>query len=183
MNYIKILKNGGIGVLPTDTLYGLVGQALNEGTVERIYQVRKRRPDKPFIVLISDISDLDKLEIKLDDESKKVLEKIWPGQVSVILPCDNPKLKYLHRGMDLAIRLPDKQDLRNIIKETGPLVAPSANLEGETPAYTIEEAKKYFSNLVDFYEDCGRLESKPSTLIKLKDRKIDILRQGVATVV
>jgi L-threonylcarbamoyladenylate synthase len=183
MSFINILKDGGIGILPTDTLYGLVGQALNPDTVERIYQVRKRRPDKPFIVLISDISDLDKLEIKLDDKSKKVLEKVWPGQVSVILPCSNKKLEYLHRGMNLAIRLPDQQRLKDIIKSTGPLVAPSANFEGENPAYTIAEAKDYFGDRVDFYEDVGKLESEPSTLIRLKDGEIEVLRQGAVVVV
>jgi len=182
-NNINTLKNGGIGVIPTDTLYGLVGQALNVKTVERIYQVRKRKPTKPFIVLISKITDLEKFAIKLDKKTEEILNNIWPGQVSVILPCQNKALKYLHRGLNsIAFRLPAKKDLINLIKETGPLVAPSANSEDQAPALTIDEAKKYFGHKIDFYQDVGRLESAPSTLIKLVGNKIEILRPGAVKI-
>ena len=118
--------------------------------------------------------------MKLNGPVKKVLDKIWPGQVSVILPCESDKFEYLHRGTKaLAIRFPDKKDLLELLKETGPLIAPSANFEGEPPALTIKEARDYFGDKVDFYEDAGKLDSQPSTLISLnKDGKIRILRQG-----
>lgn len=175
---INILKNGGIAVVPTDTIYGLVGQALKNKTVERIYKVRKRSPDKPFIILISSVSDLKKFGVKIDSKIKKILEKYWPGPVSVILDCDK-KLDYLHRGTNsLAFRLPNDDWLISILKKTGPLVAPSANLEGQNPALTIKQAKRYFSNNVDFYFDRGKIESEPSTLIKIDSGNIIVLRSG-----
>src|SRR3989344_4954201 len=84
---IKILKRGGIGVLPTDTLYGLVGLALNKKTVELIYKVRKRNPKKPLIILISSLKDLELFGIRLSSPTKKILNKLWPGKVSIILDC------------------------------------------------------------------------------------------------
>lgn len=179
-NVVQILKNDGIGVLPTDTIYGLVGSALARKTVERIYKVRKRNPPKPFIILISSLKDLELFGVKLDEMTRKLLKKFWPGPVSVILPCLSRKFSYLHRGTKtLAFRLPKLRWLRNFLQKTGPLVAPSANPEGLPPAKTIQEAKKYFSNKVDFYVDAGKLESPPSTLIEIKNDKIKIIRQGM----
>ncbi len=204
---IEILKQGGIGIFPTDTIYGLVGRALLPETVERIYKVRKRQPDKPFIILISSIDDLKLFGIninnldpspalpprrgegvnsaafpyKVEGVSRKILKKYWPGPVSIILPCPEEGFEYLHRGTkNLAFRLPDKNDLIKILKQTGPLVAPSANPEGLILAKTIKEAEKYFGQQVDFYFDAGRMESEPSTLIKIENNKIEVIRQGAA---
>ncbi|MFA6254208.1 MAG: L-threonylcarbamoyladenylate synthase [Candidatus Paceibacterota bacterium] len=175
----QILEAGGVGILPTDTLYGLVGQALDRKAVKRIYELKARKEKNPFIILISSLDDLPKLNIKLDRKIKNFLKTIWPGPVSVVLDCPNKRLNYLHRETKtLAIRLPKSKFLQNLIKQTGPLVAPSANPLGSPPAETIAEAKKYFPNL-DFIVSVGRkLAGQPSTLIKIKNGKIETLRQG-----
>jgi L-threonylcarbamoyladenylate synthase len=181
---VKILKEGGIGVLPTDTIYGLVGTALNPQTVERIYKVRKRNPKKPFIILIQSIKDLEKFNVHPEDkQEKEILAKYWPGKVSIILPCQDQRFKYLHRGTQtLAFRLPDEKNLVQLIKQTGPLVAPSANPEGLPPATTIEEAKNYFGDNVDFYVDAGELNLPPSTLIALEKGKVVVKREGAVRI-
>lgn len=176
--YIDILKKGGIGVMPTDTIYGLLGSALKEKTVERIYRVRKREKTKPFIILISQISDLIIFGVRLATFQKNLLKKFWPGKVSLIFDCPLKKFQYLHRGKkSLAFRLPKPRWLRRVLKITGPLVAPSANLAGEKPATTIEEAKKYFGKKVDFYCDGGKIEGKPSAIIDIRKKKIKIIRK------
>ncbi|MDD2822749.1 MAG: L-threonylcarbamoyladenylate synthase [Candidatus Daviesbacteria bacterium] len=177
---IDTLKNGGVGVIPTDTQYGIVGLALNKNTVEKIYTLRKRSPDKPFIILISSIDELKLFGIDIDDKTSNFLQKIWPNPVSVILPNSSNDFAYLHRGTNsLAFRIPDNTELLQILKETGPLIAPSANIEGFPYSKTIAEAKEYFNDSVDFYEDQGSLESNPSTLIKISEEGIEILRQGI----
>jgi len=176
---IKILKTGGVGVLPTDTLYGLVGRALDKKAVERIYKLKGRNKNKPFIILISSISDLKKFEIPYSIilQNIRTLKKMWPGKISVILPCPSKKFKFLHRGKkSLAFRLPNKKSLISILKKTGPLVAPSANPESKKPAEIIEEAKNYFGNKVDFYLSTGRPKTRPSTLVSLVGVKLKILR-------
>ncbi len=178
-NLIQIIKSGGVGILPTDTLYGLVCRAQDKKAVERLYKIRKRNPKKPCIILISKISDLKLFGIKLKDSEKKFLEKYWPGEVSVVLECKEKKFQYLHRGTKtLAFRLPKKESLRKIISKTGPFLAPSANPEGMIPALTITEAKKYFGDEVDFYVNVGKLNKKASTLVKIKDGEVEVLRQG-----
>jgi L-threonylcarbamoyladenylate synthase len=177
---IAILLSGGIGILPTDTLYGVVGSALSRKTVERIYELRKRNLKKPMIVLISSFDDLKIFGIKIDSKQKKILKNIWPEKVSVVLDCPLKKMEYLHRGTKtLALRFPKDKWLINFLKKTGPLIATSANLAGQTPAKTFAEAKKYFGEKVDFYVDKGKLKSTHSTLIKIsKNGEIEILRQG-----
>jgi len=176
---IEKLKNDGVGVMPTDTIYGLVGQALNPKTVARIYQLRSRDPQKPMIILISDVADLETFNIEIDNKTWAILKKYWPGKVSIILPCEDAKFSYLHRGgKSLAFRLPANIDLRGLIKKVGPLVVPSANIEGKKPAETIEEAKKYFGDALDFYVDGGTIKTRPSTLIKIDNGQVRMLREG-----
>lgn len=179
LRIINLLREGGVGVLATDTIYGLVGSALRSDTVERIYKLRYRESKKPTIVLISSLEELNLFEIKLAEDELGLLSKIWPGKVSVILSCPSDKFKYLHRdSKTLAFRLSKKDTLINILQKTGPLVAPSANPEGLAPAQSIEEARNYFGDKVDFYLDEGRIEGAPSTLVALENGKVVIKRQG-----
>lgn len=177
---IKLLKSGKVGVMPTDTIYGIVGSALSPETVERIYTLRKRDSTKPMIVLISSLGDLQKFGISLTEKQKSFLQKIWPNPVSVVLPCLQERFSYLHRGKkSLAFRMPKSIMLLNILEKAGPLVAPSANFEDSKPAETIAEAKKYFEDNVSFYVDGGKLKSKPSTIVRLyKDGTRIVLREG-----
>ena len=166
-----ILKNGGVGILPTDTLYGLVGSAFSKKAVQRIYRIKGRDEHKPFIVLIGSTKDLEQFGIT----GYHFLHK-WPAKTSIILPCT--KYPYLHRGEKaIAFRVPAKKSLIALLKKTGPLVAPSANPQGLTPAKNITEAKKYFGNNVDFYVSGGTLVSPPSTILRInKNGKIEVLR-------
>lgn len=177
---IDLLKMGGVGVMPTDTIYGIVGSALIPETVEEIYTLRKREKDKPFIILISSIGDLKKFDITVTAEQKDFLKEVWPNPVSVILPCPKEKFTFLHRGKkSLAFRLPKDKILLALLEKVGPLVAPSANITKEKPADTITEAKKYFGEKIDFYVDKGKLKSKPSTVIQLyEDGSKLVLRKG-----
>jgi L-threonylcarbamoyladenylate synthase len=180
----EIIKKGGVGVLPTDTLYGIVGSAFSKIAVDKIYDLKSRSERKSLIILISSIDDLKKFGVEITETAEKFIKKYWPGKVSIVFPFHNPKLFYLDKmNGTLAFRLPKKGDLINLIKETGPLVAPSANPEGVTPAEDIDEARAYFDDKIDFYVDGGKIESEPSTLVKIDGDKIEILREGATKIV
>ena len=169
-----------MAVIPTDTIYGIVGQALSLKTVERIYKLRRRNSGKPMVVLISSLDNLNLFGVKLSLNEERTLKHIWPGKVSVVLSCSK-KMRYLHRGTNtIAFRLPRPKWLRNLLVETGPLVAPSANLEGKEPARSILGAKKYFGKRI-LYLDAGQTTSLPSTLISLKRGKLKVLREGAVS--
>lgn len=173
-----VLRQGGVGVIPTDTIYGIVGSAGDKKTVERIYKLRKRNSKKPFIILIPSAVGLKNFGVKLDKYHKAFLKEAWPGPISVILPTPAAKYKHLHRGTkSLAFRVPASSKLRKLLEKTGPLVAPSANWEGQKPARTIKEAQKFFGPNVEFYMDAGRVIGKSSTLIDFTGKKPLILRK------
>jgi L-threonylcarbamoyladenylate synthase len=175
---VEILKKGGVGVLATDTLYGLVGSAFSSEAVDRVYKLKQRDRAKPFIVLVSCIEDLEKFGIALTAKLIEKLKQYWPGPYSILLPVASERFAYLHRGTHrIAFRLPDKKDLLEILQQTGPLVAPSANLEGMPPAQNIEEARNYFGANVDFYVDGGEFKNKASTILSFEGDEIFIKRK------
>jgi L-threonylcarbamoyladenylate synthase len=178
---IKTIKGGGIGVMPTDTMYGVVGSAFNKKTVERIYEVRRRNKKKPLIILISSIKDLEKFGIK--NIPVKYLNSLWPDKITIIFDCVQKRFEYLHRGSKkLGFRLPKDKWLKEFISKTGPIVAPSANTEGDKPSKNIKEAQKYFGADVDFYLDKGVMPIKPSTIVELVGDKdifeMKLIRKG-----
>lgn len=174
----EILTREGIGILATDTLYGIVGSALYPEVVERIYNVKKRNNAKPLIVLIAKIEDIEQFSIILSEKLITDLNNYWPGPYSILLPVTSDKFEYLHRGTNkIAFRLPNKPNLIKTLIKTGPLVAPSANIEGIPPAKTIQEAQNYFGDKVDFYIDEGSIENKASTILSFNGNKIIIERE------
>jgi L-threonylcarbamoyladenylate synthase len=178
-NLIETLKKGGVAVMPTDTLYGIVGQAENISTVNRIYKLKKRKRKKPCIILIGDTKELEKFSVVLSEKQKNKLNEFWPGPISIIFDCPDDSFAYLHRGTKtLSFRLPFSSELRNLLSKVGPLIAPSANPEGLPPAKNIAETKEYFGDSADFYADGGEISGKHSKLIKLhKDGSVNILRE------
>jgi len=171
------ILSGGIAVIPTDTLYGVLVSALNPATVERIYRLRERDAHKPLITLISDVTELKRFGIDPNEAARVLLERAWPGPVTVILPCIDPALAYLHRGSGgMSFRLPAKPQLRGLLRQTGPLVAPSANPQGSEPALTVAEARQYFGRRVDYYLDEGQLQGAPSALVSLLGDEPRVLR-------
>lgn len=162
----EVLMQGGVGVLATDTLYGLVGSALSSEIVDRIYMLKQRDHTKPLIVLISQIGDIEQFGVILSEKLITQLEQYWPGPYSILLPTIDDQFEYIHRGTDnIAFRMPDNPELLEVLMQTGPLVAPSANMEGMPPAQTIQEARNYFGTDVDFYVDGGELKNKASTIL------------------
>lgn len=177
------LEKGKCGIIPTDTVYGIVASAFKKEAIKKVYKLKLRDTSKASIILISNINDLKKFNINVSDsETIRFLKKIWPGKVSVVFDFRDKQFAYLSAGNNsLAFRMPASEWLVNFLKVSGPLIAPSANPQGEKPAFTVEEALNYFGNKVDFYIDGGKSSVlEPSTLIYLdsKGKKIKLLRKG-----
>ncbi len=164
---IASLQADGIGVVLTDTLYGIVASANSPRAVERLYNARGRDHSKPCIVLIDSIAQA----WEPYDQYSAVLDTLWPGKVSVVLPAGKNSPLYVHRGVgSIAFRVPDDAELRALLQKTGPLLAPSANADGMPPAMDIAEAQAYFGSSVDFYVDSGRCtNTQASALVRLNN--------------
>ncbi len=189
-----MLKKDGIAVIMTDTIYGLVGSAFSRKAVARISAVKGRDDGKSYIVLISSIKDLELFGVVPTPGQKLFLKKVWPGKVSVAFPVAQKKFDYIHRGKkEIAFRLPKLPKIKKglfqlatLLKQAGPLIAPSANPQGLVPAATITEAKNYFGDKVDLYIPANKKDSpkvgKPSTLVRFNGDTVEILREGAAKI-
>lgn len=173
---VDIMQRGGIAVIPTDTLYGIVASAMQSDAVERVYTLRGRDRDKPCIVLIAQPRDIFGFDVAVSPREFHTISKLWASSTptSIIVPLRSrarDKWSHLHRGRGtIAFRVPTRRNergrhLRKLLTKTGPLVAPSANPQGRAPAQTAHEARSYFMDTVDYYVSCGRrLCSAPSRL-------------------
>lgn len=169
------IKNGEVGVLPTDTLYGLVAKASDEEAVFKLYGLKSRNK-KPGTLIANSIEQL--VELGLKKRYLTTVENYWPGAVSVVIPTGEV-LRYLHQGkQSLAVRIPKDKELTKLLTKTGALLTSSANLPGEEPATTLQEAKAYFGDKLDFYVDGGELNGAPSTVIRVVDDVVEVLREG-----
>lgn len=172
----QLLAGGAVGVLPTDTLYGVVASAYNAASIERLYLARNRPADKACVVLAGSLETVQDW-LQVDLAAGEFIKKHWPGPVSIVLPVTAA----LPAGIPtfnntLAVRVPAFAELHALLQKTGPLLAPSANLAGEPPAKNVTEAQAYFGDAVDFYVDGGDLVNKPSALVSFASGKPIILR-------
>lgn len=172
---IEHLKCGSVGFLPTDTIYGLSTTAANEKAVKKVHNL-KNRDQKPFIILISNLGQL--ADLGINRAEAHLVEKYWPGPLSVIFGSANVP-EWLQMGTkSLAVRLPASKILCDLIAKIGPIVSTSANLQGQEPARNVEEAKKYFGEKLDFYVDVGEISGQSSTLVKIENDKLQVIRRG-----
>ncbi len=176
---IDLLQSGSVGVMPTDTVYGLVCRASDELAVKRLYQL-KFRENKPGTIIASSIEQL--IEIGIKARYLKAIERFWPNAISVEIP---HQVEYLSQSTGRqAFRVVERPvELLNLLSITGPLLTSSANMPGEEPAGTVADARNYFGDSVDFYVDGGDLSGRaPSTLIRIVDDAVEILRDGAVKI-
>lgn len=177
---IDVLRNGGVIVTKTDTIYGLIADAMNKESVEKLYRIKERDWDKPFIILIPDKRYLEYFDVEYSEKGERLLQS---RGITVIFKLKNPeRFEYLHRGKKkLAFRIPDDKELLDFLREfKNPVVAPSANPSNFEPAKNIQEAIEYFGDKVDMYIDRGEVLSNiPSTIVEIDNGKVKIVRQGV----
>jgi len=171
---------GAVGILPTDTVYGLVARAQDKKAVAKLYAL-KSRESKPGTIIAANQQQL--IDLGLDKEALEEAGRFWPASISAVIPCVI-KLDYLDQGVgSLAVRIPDDAKLRQLLKVTGPLITTSANAPNEPTANTIAEARQYFGDKVDFYVDGGNLSGrKPSTVIRFSNGKLEVLRKGAVEI-
>ncbi len=176
---VTALKGGKIGILPTDTIYGIHASALDPNAIEKMYEIRLRDTNKPFIVLIDNPHEVSRFSVSLTTIQQTITSTLWNLGVSIILPVKDQRFSYLTRQTGgIAFRVPKKEPLVTLLQKTGPLVSTSVNKQGEKPSETIEEALLAFDNELDFAVDEGVKRGEPSTVVILKDKGVSIVRQG-----
>ena len=178
---VELLKNGAVVALPTDNLFCLAADASNEIAVSKIFRIKGRAESTAIPVLIADFSDIEKYTMDQPTGLELILQKYWPGELTIILKKAATLAPNLSPGMDtIGIRMPNSEFIRSIIRELGkPITGTSANLSGEAPAMSSEQVELSLGDKLDFiYENATTTGGLPSTVLDLSTMPARILRHG-----
>lgn len=163
-----LLKSGKVGILPTDTIYGLHCLATDQALIDKIYTFKRRPEGTRFITIISSIEDLKIFGVQTDDFEREQIDKFWPGPNTLIFKDQAGEMR--------SFRIPNNEFLIKILSVTGPLISTSANFHSQPFAATVDEAIANFGEEVDFYVDGGELDNPPSSMYRIFDGKIEKIR-------
>lgn len=174
-----ILENGGAVVLPTETVYGLFAQALNEEAVNRVYQLKQRPRDKAMNLNVSNLNDIYFFSQNPPYFLEKLYNRFMPGPLTIILKANKNVPFWVNSGLDtVGFRLPKHEKTLRLIAETGPLIGPSANVSGQESGKEFTKLLSQFSEKLEGIADDKALTGIDSTILDLSGPKARILRQG-----
>ncbi len=178
----QVVGRGGLVVFPTDTVYGLGCDPFNVAAVERLIRVKGGRKGKPLPVLASGVGDVERIAV-VDERTKKVANRFWPGALTLILPKRSivlPDIVTFGSG-SVGARVPNHEVALELVKLCGGvLVGTSANTTGKKPAISVEEAVGQLGDNVDMILDGGETKGRvSSTVVDLTSDEPKILRSGV----
>ncbi|HEP1806043.1 TPA: threonylcarbamoyl-AMP synthase [Streptococcus suis] len=174
-----ILENGGAVVLPTETVYGLFAQALNEDAVNHVYQLKQRPRDKAMNLNVSNLNDIYFFSQNTPFFLEKLYNRFMPGPLTIILKANEKVPFWVNSGLDtVGFRLPNHEQTLRLISEAGPLIGPSANISGNESGKKFSDIQAQFSVDLPGIEDDQALTGIDSTILDLSGQKARILRQG-----
>lgn len=180
-----LLKEGKIGIFPTDTAYGIGCRMDNNTAVRKVFEIRKRPEEKAMIVLVGSIKMADEYAEIPTEVKEKIIDKYWPGPLTIVLPCKKEKVNSIVRadGDTLALRFPDNPELLTIINQVGvPFIAPSANFSGENTPFNSRDVDRELLKLVDFAIAGECKMSKVSTIVDCSSDTWKIIREGAVEI-
>ena len=182
MKVVKTLRNGGLVIYPTDTVYGLGCDITNNSALEKIAQIKGVKLEKAnFSFICHDLSNLSDYVKQIDTATFKILKRCLPGPYTFILPGNNNLPTVFKKKKTVGIRVPDNNICRAIVEELGnPIVSTSIRDEDEVIEYTTdpELILEKWDNLVDIVIDGGYGDNIPSTVIDMTTAEPEVIREG-----
>ncbi|MBI1979005.1 MAG: threonylcarbamoyl-AMP synthase [Candidatus Aenigmarchaeota archaeon] len=179
---VDILKGDGLVVYPTDTLYGIAGNALSKKAILRVYSAKGRNFKKPLSIAFHSLSQAKKY-VRFNPLALRLAKIFLPGPLTIVLPMRYKFPKELTGSRNVGIRIPDNKISLELIEKFGyPITATSANTSGNADPITAKDAIVQIGDKVDLVLDGGKCKlKKPSTVIEVIDDKIKVLRRGVVS--
>jgi len=176
---VNLFLEGKVGVFATDTVWGAGCSLNNEEAIKRLYQIKKRKKDKPTAVLVADYKQAKELG-QFNKEAEELVKRYWPGALTVIVPVKGRVTTLVtDKNRKVGLRAPNNRLLFKVLKKAGPIVATSANFVGERPPTKKEEIDKVFLRQVDFLVEGGEpVEGLASTVLDTMVKPFKVLRQG-----
>ena len=183
---VEVLKEGGIIVYPTDTLYGLGVDMTNQKAVNKLLHLKRRNINSPISIMVNSINSMEEIIGPISPKKQALLKNILPGKFTILLKNKSEKVsenKYLWNPLDqdkIGFRIPDLAVCRELsIQLKKPISSTSANISGQESVISIQEVVSYFGNKLDLILDAGPMKSnKGSTVIDLTKLPFMVFREG-----
>ncbi|MCD6162544.1 MAG: threonylcarbamoyl-AMP synthase [candidate division Zixibacteria bacterium] len=178
---VDVLAKGGIILVPTDTVWGLMCDCENIDAIDSIFKMKKSKI-KPLAVLCDSLECIENLDVELSTDAKAIIDAFWPGMLTIILKSRSDRFRYVMGSKkSIGVRIPNSQELTGLIRQYGkPLAATSANISGWSPPRTIEDIPDYIQSKVDYI--C-RFNINPSgnasTVINCVSGEVKLIREGI----
>ena len=168
----KILKNRGTIIYPTETIYGVGGKGFDKEVTEKIFQIKNRPQSKSFLLLFKNRDMLEKYVVIKSKLENKIIEKYWPGEITLIL-------QDRHGNSNIACRISSHPFVQKLFEFIDfPIISTSANLSGEKYNGNFERIYQIFKNKVDIFVNNGNRDGEPSTIVKVENSRVKIIRKG-----
>ncbi|WP_286783113.1 L-threonylcarbamoyladenylate synthase [Streptococcus sp. UBA4344] len=181
-NLEEILQTGGAVILPTETVYGLFAQAMNEEAVEQVYHLKRRPKEKAMNLNVADYETILAFSKNQPIYLKKLYDAFLPGPLTIILQANDRVPAWINSGLStIGFRIPKHPQTLALIKKTGPLIGPSANISGQESGKVFTEIKAQFGSSVSGLSDDAAITGVDSTILDLSGDFARILRQGAIT--
>lgn len=176
---MRLIKQGAVVAVPTDTVYGIACDVFNPKAIDQIYEIKGRERTKAIPVLMGEFSQFETISKSFSPSAKKLASVFWPGALTLVVKKNQNLPENLSVFPTVGIRIPDHDWLRELLNSTGPLAATSANLSGEKSPTTPEQVMDQLAGRIELIIDGGRCEGGiPSTVVDTTSNSIKILRQG-----
>ncbi|GAB4250559.1 MULTISPECIES: L-threonylcarbamoyladenylate synthase [Deferrisoma] len=175
----EVLRDDGVIVYPTDTVYGLGCDITSKHAVERIMRIKGRDPKKPMSFVCADLTHISRYA-RVSNFAYRILKRFLPGPYTFVLEASRevPRL-LLTKQKTVGIRIPDHPVCLELVKELGnPILSTSANLSGDEPLNDPAEIQRVLGGQVDLILECGVLPRVPSTVVSLVGDRVEVLREG-----
>ncbi len=179
----QVLQSGGVVILPSESSFGIAALANDNAAVLKLYSIKDRPENKPSLIIVSSLAQAKTL-VELTPLAEELVNKYWPGPLTLVLKAKNTNLSSLIYGQDqtLAIRFPKKDQLIKLVEDSGPFIFPSANLSGQPAPFSLEEIDSELKSKVDFVVEEPTEGNDFSTLVDARGKTPVILREGAVKV-
>lgn len=178
---VAVLKSGGLVAFPTETVYGLGADAFNENAVLRIFKAKKRPPDNPVIVHISNMDMLSEVSPNIPQRAERLVRELWPGPLTIVIPRSQKIPPVVSAGLEtVAVRMPAHNVALDLIECLGsPIAAPSANLSGRPSPTNARDVYEDLGGSIDMIIDAGEtFIGVESTVVRVTESRSVVLRPG-----
>lgn len=180
----SLINNNKVIVFPTETVYGIGTNGLDRNAIEKLYKIKERRFSKPITLLVSSYEMICSVANIISPLEKKIISNFFPGPITLILNKKKIVPNILTANTDMVgVRMPDNELILKLIEYCKvPIATSSANISGFPPSINVEDIYNCFKDKVDLYIDGGKSRiGVPSTVVKVENNDIKILREGIIT--